>query len=228
MKTLDTIYNAYTKYGTPELEQKLCGRAKRLATIVLKQFKIYPYHQNFEDYLQTAYVVLWEVLPEYNPNVGRLEGFFMVSFKYKMINLIRGEREDVKYRSDIEVDSLSNDETVFDIYHLAEVKSTIDKYLDTGESRLLKFFQDNDLNIRTVNKTKHDESSAVLFEAIAEEFGTTAEDARYKFSSLHEKLNTIHSPSCSVMECGTKEVYTFVIEGESLRPICHRCYKEME
>lgn len=224
MKTLDAIYRAYQKHGTHELETKLCRRAKKLAAIVLKQFRLHPYHQNYEDYMQTAFLVLWEILPEYDPKVGRLEGFFMVSFKHRMINIIKSEIEEKKLRSDVDVDTLSNSETIFDLYYIKELQETINKLLSEGERRLFDFFHTNGHNIKEINRSDNVLERRRLFQEIADELEVTTQDVQIGFASMYEKLEAILKNKCAV--CDSEYVSSYVLKGVSLRPMCYACYKE--
>lgn len=91
MKTLDSIYKEYTTERTPEIEEILCKRIEKLAGIVLSKFKIRKKdsHDRYEEYMQQAYLLFFELLETFDPNVGKLEGYFMVSFKWHLIEAIK-------------------------------------------------------------------------------------------------------------------------------------------
>jgi hypothetical protein len=89
MKTLDAIYKEYQIERTCNIEERLCSRIERLAGIVLHQFRVYktdPYH---EEYMQSAYLLFFELLESFDPEKGKLEGYFVVSFKFTLIKLIK-------------------------------------------------------------------------------------------------------------------------------------------
>lgn len=89
MKTLDAIYKEYVKERTPEIEDALCCRLEKLGGIVLSQFRVRRRDDRYEEYLQTAYLLFFELLDTYDPDRGRLEGYYMVRFKFKLIDMLK-------------------------------------------------------------------------------------------------------------------------------------------
>ncbi len=89
MRTLDAIYKKYKEERTPEIEELLCKRIEKLAGIVLHQFKIRRNNPNYEEYMQSAYLLFFELLETFDPNIGKLEGYFMTHFKFLVIDLIK-------------------------------------------------------------------------------------------------------------------------------------------
>jgi len=87
--TLDAIYKEYCDNHSDEIEHKLCERIKKLAGIVLKQFRIRPYDDDYEEFMQEGYLLFFELLPTYDPSVGRLDGYFIVSFQLKLATFLR-------------------------------------------------------------------------------------------------------------------------------------------
>ena len=89
MKTLDAIYKEYVRERTCHVEDLLCARLEKLAGIVLTQFRVRRNDDQYNEYLQTAYLLFFELLDTYDPDIGKLEGYYMVKFKFTLINLLR-------------------------------------------------------------------------------------------------------------------------------------------
>lgn len=96
MRTLDSIWNEYETTKTQDIEYKLCKRIEKLAAIVLKSLGVKRYHKYYDDYLQTAYVQFFTIIPNFDPKKGKLEGYFMVSYKHEIIKLLKLYTEEMK------------------------------------------------------------------------------------------------------------------------------------
>lgn len=116
--TLDTIYKEYCDNHSDEIEHKLCERIKKLAGIVLKQFRVRPYDDDYDEFMQMAYLLFFEILPSYDPDVGRLDGYFIVYFQRELAKFLRkrgAERKDyvvydmVPDESDLATDFIYDD-----------------------------------------------------------------------------------------------------------------------
>jgi len=83
---LTAIYKVYKKDPNDEISKKLCARIKKLARIVLYQFKIKNMSRLYEDLIQTAYLCFFELLDTYDPDKGSLDGYFMTAFKRDVID----------------------------------------------------------------------------------------------------------------------------------------------
>ena len=186
--TLDKLYEQFCIEKDSKLERTLCNRVSKLAAIVLKQFKIYPYHQNYEDYMQTAHLVFWEILAEFDPNIGKLEGFFMVSFKHQMIDLIKAEAEENKLRADIDVDTLTNDLTTYDMYYVKELETR----LDDAQVELLYAIADRNLCISDFNNPRSNHLEIqVAYEELSREFNVSTTEVKDQITLLAEKLQSL-------------------------------------
>jgi hypothetical protein len=133
MKTLDAIYAEYKKERTPELEDMLCHKLERLASIVLKQFRVPKYDDYHEEYLQSAYLLFFELLDSYDSDKGSLDGYYMVSFKWKIIDMMK-ERGQARREAGVVLSEDIMDEST--PYNHALVIDLVDKLkdeLDMGE-----------------------------------------------------------------------------------------------
>jgi hypothetical protein len=124
MKTLDAIYKEYQKERTCDIEEKLCSRIERLAKILLHQFRVYKNDPYFEEYVQTAYLLFFELLETFDPEKGKLEGYFMVSFKFTLISLVRERAISRKEHRRLLSEDLLDESTP---YNITLVSSLVDK-----------------------------------------------------------------------------------------------------
>jgi hypothetical protein len=109
--TLDGIYKEYCKNRTEDVERKLCNKIKKLAGIVLKQFRIRPYDEDYEEFMQMAYLLFFEILSSYDYNKGKLDGYFIIYFQRELGKFLR-KRSKERQGSTLFVDMVESDENI--------------------------------------------------------------------------------------------------------------------
>lgn len=148
MRTLDHIWKECEKERTLELDCKLCGRLRKLAFIVLKRLHIRPYNPHFDDYMQDAFLLFFELLPTYDPKKGKLEGYFMVSFKHKMYEEMK-LRSKEKMEVPLKVDVKGTDTPASTVI-VKDLVSKLSDVLTDGERVVLDYLLDGINDIKEI------------------------------------------------------------------------------
>lgn len=165
MKTLDAIYKEYQKERTCDVEEKLCARIEKLAKILLHQFRVYKSDPYYEEYTQTAYLLFFELLESFDPNKGRLEGYFMVSFKFTLIKAIKERIRSRNHHRRLLSEDLLDESTP---YNTTLVSTLVDKLwfeLNNSERIVLGYMlagEDNPTNIAGYEDTTVDQAEWVM------------------------------------------------------------------
>jgi len=165
MKTLDTIYKEYQKERTSDIEEKLCARIEKLAKILLHQFRVYKNDPYYEEYTQSAYLLFFELLETFDPEKGKLEGYFMVSFKFTLIQVIKERIISRREHRRLLSEDLLDESTP---YNITLVSSLVDKLwyeLDNSERIVLGYMlagEDNPTVIAEYEDTTVDQVEWVI------------------------------------------------------------------
>lgn len=165
MKTLDAVYKEYQKERTCDIEERLCTRIEKLAKIVLHQFRVFKNDPYYEEYVQTGYLLFFELLESFDPDKGRLEGYFMVSFKFFLIKAIKERIKIRSYHRRLLSEDLLDESTP---YNTMLVSSLVDKLwfkLGNSERIVLGYMlagEDNPTTIAEYEDTTVDQAEWVI------------------------------------------------------------------
>lgn len=149
MKTLDHIWNARNENGSEDIDKLLCDRICKLARIVLRQLGIQPFDRYYEDYVQEAYLKFFEVIETFDPNKGKLEGYFMVSYKNDMYRELKRRWREDKNLS-LHPNIVSNEPTPSQIF---ESNDSVDKFkekLTSLQSKVLDYLRDEKYTLEDI------------------------------------------------------------------------------
>jgi RNA polymerase sigma factor (sigma-70 family) len=139
----------------------------------LRRFKIGNPFLSYEDLLQQAYICFFDIIPEYDPKKGSLEGFFLLSFRRHVIDLLRKMPPKFSYLKDVE----DNTPNPLDILIIQESNKEIDKELSTILSE-----DENEMYNKYLKQGIFD------YIEIAEEEGMSADDAKWLMDAVINKL----------------------------------------
>jgi hypothetical protein len=131
MKTLDAIYKEYQRERTREVEELLVARIEKLAGIIMHQFRVYKSDPYFEEYMQSAYLLFFELLASFDPEKGKLEGYFVVSWKFSLITLIKKRMMKRKEHRRLLSEDLLDESTP---YNTTLVSNLVDKLWDVADN----------------------------------------------------------------------------------------------
>jgi RNA polymerase sigma factor (sigma-70 family) len=98
MKLKDIWYQYENDPDNEENTQLLCQKIQLFAKKVIHRFKINNPCLSYEDLLQQAYICFYDIIPQYDPRRGSLEGFFLTSFRNHIISLLRKQPRNVSFR----------------------------------------------------------------------------------------------------------------------------------
>jgi DNA-directed RNA polymerase specialized sigma subunit len=168
MSRLDKIWARYELEKTPGAEDSLCHQVRKLANIVLKQISVNKSHRLYDDLIQRAYIVFFELVPKHDPKLNSLDGYFMAAYRKDMIKLLNDEVYFDGFR-DKEDDSMNPEGLLL----VSEMESYMRDFLDKDEWYIF------DNYMRSENYT---------VEEIAEEEGREVHEIHWVIATLRTKV----------------------------------------
>jgi len=196
MRTLDQIWEACTTNGfTEELSRKLYSRIKKMARIALRQLCVLPFDSYYDDYMQDACVKFFELIDTFDPDKGKLEGYFITSFRHDMARELKRRRVEDNNLS-IHPNIASNEPTPYSNVAVSDFIEKITPLLTSDEETLMSYFLDgiDDLHDIACEEGKSvDEMTAVFTtlkdkaERILHSGKKYTDDSKYR-SEVKERL----------------------------------------
>lgn len=142
MRTLDQLWESYTNGDrSEELAKKLYSRIKKMARIVLRQLCIHPFDQHYDDYVQDACVKFFELTTTFDPEKGKLEGYFITSFRHDMSRELRRRKMEDNNVS-LHPNIASNEPTPYSNVAVSDFIEKIYPLLNEKEQMLMSYFLD--------------------------------------------------------------------------------------
>ncbi len=161
MKTLDAIYKEYQRERTREVEELLVARVERLAGIIMHQFRVYKSDPYFEEYLQSAYLLFFELLASFDPEKGKLEGYFVVSWKFTLIKIIRERIMKRREHRRLLSEDLLDESTPYNVTLVSNLVDELWKTLNNSERIVLGYMLVGERDPETIAEWENTEDTQV-------------------------------------------------------------------
>lgn len=165
MRTLDQIWEACSEHGfTDELSRKLYNRIKKMARIVLRQLCILPFDKYYDDYMQDACVKFFELIDTFDPNKGKLEGYFITSFRHDMARELKRRRIEDSNLS-LHPNIASKEPTPYSNVAVSDFITKLTPLLNDDERMMMAYFLDgiDDLQQIAIEESRNVDDMLAVF-----------------------------------------------------------------